>query len=137
MVGTKVARKHTSTWRDVEPRPHLIPVGQGRSGYTMLWRLATRTVKGDRLLLGIAGAYSAFGLIGSECNGIFLLNETQGTVVLDEHAKVDSGFYGAAPSQLEEYRRLLLLSPDDFLQWARQHPRCRERSFLPAPRRTD
>lgn len=46
--------------------------------------LRRRTVGGIDYLVGIAGAYNAFGLIGSEHNGIFVLDDTNKNVILDQ-----------------------------------------------------
>ena len=127
----KTTRRSSPRWTLVEGVTG-IPVGEG-SGYVRIHRLARRTIRGENLLLGIAGAFSAYGLVGSEHNGIFLLNESKGEVVLDRDTEVGSGFYGAAPSQLRQYERLQSLGPDDFLRWALEHPRCRGDHTLPAP----
>ena len=121
--------KRSTRWAPV-PDVRRIPVGQG-CGYTMIHRLVRREVRGEVLLLGIAGAYDAFGLIGSEANGLFLLNETRSHVVFDEHGKVGSGYYGAAPSQLREFDFAQALGPDEFLDWARGNARFRGAHTLP------
>ncbi len=45
--------------------------------------LRRRTVGGIDYIIGIAGAYNAFGLIGSEHNGIFVLDDTNGNFIGD------------------------------------------------------
>jgi len=57
-------------------------------------------------VIGIAGAYNAFGLIGSEHNGIFVLNDTNKTVVLDRHCPIASGYCGPSQSQWDEFARI-------------------------------
>ena len=125
--GTTI--KRSTRWTIVQG-VRRIPVGQG-CGYTMIHRLARREIRGEVLILGIAGAYDAFGLIGSEANGLFLLNETRGEVVFDEHLKASSGYYGASPSQLREFDRAQIMGPDEFLEWARSNPRCRGDHTVP------
>jgi hypothetical protein len=93
-----------------DPRPGLIEKKAGRQVF----------------ILGFACAYNALGLIGSECNGIFVLNKTKRDVVLDEHMKIDSGFHGPRPQHIAELRRVCALPPKDFLGWIKAHPRARE-----------
>jgi hypothetical protein len=42
-------------------------------------------------------AYNAFGLIGSECNGIVVFDDVNKRVVCDEICKISSGWNGASP----------------------------------------
>lgn len=53
------------------------------------------------------GAYDAFGLIGSECNGICILNEDEKNVVTDGILPVDSGYFGPAKIQLDLFDKLV------------------------------
>lgn len=127
--GATVKQRSTRGWTLIQG-VRRIPVGRG-SGYAMIHRLARREVRGEMMLIGIAGAYDALGLIATEANGIFVLNETRQEVVLDEHAKASSGYYGASPSQLREYELATSLSPVEFIRWARANPRCRGAHTLP------
>lgn len=76
-------------------------------------------------LVGIATAYNAFGLIGTEHNGIFILDDTNRTVVMDRHAEGSAGGFGPYRSQIEERDRLLALSDKDFLAFILANPRFR------------
>lgn len=58
-----------------------------------------------RLLL--YGAYDAFGLIGSEYNGICVLNEDEMNVVTDNMLNVDSGYFGPAKIQIELFDKII------------------------------
>ena len=49
------------------------------------------------------GAFNAMGLIGSECNGILVLNENKVDVVADEIGKEASGYYGPSQNQVEMF----------------------------------
>lgn len=77
-------------------------------------------------VVGFATAYNALGLIGSEKNGIFVLNETKRDVVLDEHLRIDTGWFGPQPPHLAELKRLKALPAPAFLAWIKSHPRARE-----------
>lgn len=60
----------------------------------------TRQFKdGPKLRFIMYRAYNAMGLIGSECNGIVVLNEDKMNVVADEIAKADSGY--SMPTQVQ------------------------------------
>lgn len=75
--------------------------------------------------VGIAGAYNAFGLIGSECNGLFILDEDLRRVVLDEHGREGSGYNGPSTTQWVELARVCSLSWDDFRAFVNGHKRAR------------
>lgn len=72
------------------------------------------------------GAYNAMGLIGSEKNGIAILDETLMRVVLDEHCREDSGYYGPTENQVAEFNKIVNLEQDDFIEFVNNHPRTRE-----------
>lgn len=72
------------------------------------------------------GAYNALGLIGSEKNGIAILDETLMQVVLDEHCCESSGYYGPSKEQVDEFNRIANLSESEFVEFVNSHPRTRE-----------
>jgi hypothetical protein len=81
---------------------------------------------GDRhFTLLISGAYNAMGLIGSEYNGIVVLDDDHLQVVLDQHMKADSGYYGPTNKQIDEWERILKMNYDEFIKLCREHPRTR------------
>ncbi|MDE2096220.1 MAG: hypothetical protein KGL39_03175 [Patescibacteria group bacterium] len=81
---------------------------------------------GDRTyILGFACAYNAFGLIGPEKNGVFILDETKKAVVLDEHMRIDTGYFGRKPDHTAEIARLYALPDAAFLTFIKEHPRAR------------
>lgn len=59
-------------------------------------------------------AYNAFGLIGSECNGIAILNENEKSVITDEIAKQSSGYFGPSKEQEAEFARIMACSEAEF-----------------------
>lgn len=88
--------------------------------------LQRRTVRGTDYIIGIAGAYNAFGLIGSEYNGLFVLDDTNKQVVLDRHAPTSSGYNGPSISQWAELEAVVkVMDDDDFLKFITTHPRSR------------
>lgn len=87
--------------------------------------ITRRTIKGTEYVIGIAGAYDAFGLIGSEHNGIFVLNDTDKCVVLDRHEPTSSGYSGPSAGQRAEFDRIRKLSAKAFIDFIHSHPRSR------------
>lgn len=73
----------------------------------------------------VYGAFNAMGLIGSEGNGIAIFEITRGYVVLDEHCKTSSGWYGPTRTQLEEFNRIAGLEWEDFRAFVSGHKRSR------------
>ncbi len=83
--------------------------------------------------IGISTALNAFGLIGTEYNGVFIVDDTNRNVVLDNHARGESGGFGPYPVQLAERDRILALSPADFIAFIKDHPNTRPYCYLPEP----
>ncbi len=87
--------------------------------------LRRRTVGGIEYAVGIAGAYDAFGLIGSEHNGIFVLDDTNRQVVLDQDTCEGSGYNGPSQRQWDALKRVMQLPDADFVKFITTHPRSR------------
>ena len=84
-----------------------------------------RIISGVTYKVGIATALNAFGLIGTEYNGIFVLDDTHKAVVLDNHLIGAAGGFGPYGNQKAEFDRLLALPDADFLAFIRSHPNTR------------
>lgn len=84
-----------------------------------------RTVAGIDYIVGIAGAYNAFGLIGSEHNGIFVLDDTNKSVVFDRDTEISSGYHGPSQSQWDRLKELMTCSEDDFINELSTNARSR------------
>lgn len=54
----------------------------------------------------VYGALDAYGLIGPEKNGVAVLDEDSPSVVCDELARADSGYFGPSREQLELFQRM-------------------------------
>lgn len=81
---------------------------------------------GDRkFLVLIAGAYDALGLIGSEHNGIAVLDVDNENVVLDRHMPIGSGATGPSLGQRREMARIMDMDWKTFTAFIRSHPRYR------------
>jgi hypothetical protein len=78
-----------------------------------------------RFRLVLYGAYDALGLIGSECNGILVLDEREMRVTCDEIACIGTGWMGPSPKQQSELDRLLAMSDSEFAEFINGHPRRR------------
>jgi hypothetical protein len=84
-----------------------------------------RTVNGVDYLIGIAGAYNAFGLIGSEHNGIFVLDDTNKRVVLDRDTEISSGYHGPSQAQWDRLKEFMTCAPKAFNNLISNHERSR------------
>lgn len=71
-------------------------------------------------------AYNAQGLIGSESNGIAVLDEDAQRVVVDEIARQTSGYFGVSAQQKAEWTRLTDLSWPAFRKFVNSQPRLRK-----------
>lgn len=102
-------------------------VGGPRLGqYVGIRRQFTRQIGPTVFIIAIYGAYDVFGMIGSERNGIVILNDTKKQVVADHIAPIDSGFYGETAAQIAEYTALRdTVSGAKFLERIAQYPRFR------------
>lgn len=87
--------------------------------------LRRRSVGGVDYLIGIAGAYNAFGLIGSEHNGIFVLDDTNKAVVLDRDTEISSGYHGPSQAQWERLKHFCTCDEADFVDLIHNHERSR------------
>jgi len=84
------------------------------------------SVRADgRFRLVLYGAYNARGLIGSECNGVAVLDEVERAVVADEVAREGTGWGGPSARQRLEFDRLLALDDAAFRAEISAHPRAR------------
>lgn len=73
-----------------------------------------RKVNGITYIVGIAGAYDALGLIGSEHNGVFVLDDTNKRVVFDRDTPQSSGYHGPSKAQWDRLKELMTCSPKAF-----------------------
>lgn len=87
--------------------------------------IARREIDGTEYVIIIAGAYNAFGLIGSEHNGIAVLDDTAKRVVLDRHVPQSSGYSGPSKAQWDEFEHLLARDDASFLDFISTNPRSR------------
>ena len=82
-------------------------------------------IGGKTYVIGIAGALDAFGLIGPEHNGIFILDDDEKRVVLDRHCEIASGYFGPSKEQWAEFKRIAELPLTAFRNFCRNNPRYR------------
>ena len=82
-------------------------------------------IGGTTYVIGIAGAYDAFGLIGPEHNGLFVLDDDAKRVVLDRHMPIASGYHGPSAEQWAEFKRVAKMPAAQFKAFCRNHPRFR------------
>ena len=60
------------------------------------------------------GAYNACGLIGSELNGICVLNEDEKNVVSDGICPVSSGYFGPSGYQVDLFNKIVRMPSKRF-----------------------
>lgn len=87
--------------------------------------LERRKCEGRDLIIGIASAYNAFGLIGPEHNGIFILDDTGKSVVLDRFAEQSSGYYGPSELQIAARAKLMAMTDAELMTFIRGNPNYR------------
>ena len=80
---------------------------------------------GRSFRIAIYGAYDAYGLIGSEKNGILILDENKMQVLCDEICIADSGWFGATAQQRCAYHQLKMMKWKSFQQFINEHKRSR------------
>lgn len=78
-----------------------------------------------RYIVGIADAYNAFGLIGPEHNGVFVLDDEDKCVVCDQIDKQSSGYFGPSDTQKIMLETLSKRSEEKLLEFCRTHGRYR------------
>lgn len=76
--------------------------------------------------VALYNAYNAHGLIGSEHNGIVILDQNRFCVVLDRHCEQASGYNGPSRKQVEEWERIIKMSWEDFKIFVNTNSRTRE-----------
>lgn len=101
-------------------KPDLTPRNRiGRYLYADGW-LAKMTFEGGReFSIVIAGAYDA-GIIGSEHNGIAILDENNGRVLADQILQQSSGWYGPSEAQIAEFDRVRTMDWPAFTGYLRE-----------------
>lgn len=73
------------------------------------------------------GAYNAFGLIGTEMNGIAVLDEENKRVLCDGIAQADTGYFGPTTDQVDTFIDLLSMDYAQFKDFINSNPRSRYR----------
>jgi hypothetical protein len=74
----------------------------------------------------MAGAYDAGGLVGPEHNGLVVIDADNASIVLDQHKKESTGYYGPSAAQKAEFVRVCALTDwKSFTDFVRQNRRYR------------
>lgn len=71
-------------------------------------------------------AYNAYGLIGSEFNGIAIADDDARELICDGINCQDTGYFGVSQSQLDEFERIVSLSWKQFRDFVNSQPNLRE-----------
>ena len=81
---------------------------------------------GDRKFrIVVYAGYNAFGLIGSEKNGVGVLDEDRRNVLLDDEARISSGYFGASEAQKKRFDEIVAMPWETFKAWVNEHPNRR------------
>ena len=83
------------------------------------------TLNGRTFIILTYQAYNALGLIGSECNGICILDEDNRRVICDEIEKEGTGWCGVSRKQWDKAHELLDMDWQTFQAFVNNHPRAR------------
>jgi hypothetical protein len=67
-----------------------------------------------RYRIALYGAFNAYGLIGSEHNGIAVFDDEDKRVVADQLFQADSGYFGPSWDQQKGFDTLMKCSPKEF-----------------------
>lgn len=73
----------------------------------------------------VYGAYNAMGLIGSEHNGIAILDEDNRTVLCDRITEESSGYFGPSKNQLESFDNFAAMPWGEFKDFINSNSRTR------------
>lgn len=85
----------------------------------------TRSDNGGTYRFIVYGAYNAYGLIGSEMNGIAVLDENKKSVLCDLIAREDSGYFGPSENQLKTLVDLVSMPFNKFREFINNNPHSR------------
>jgi hypothetical protein len=86
--------------------------------------LAKKTFGERSFTVLVASAYNA-GIIGPECNGLVVLDDNHRAVLLDEHLKESTGYFGASARQQDEFKRVMAMEWPEFADFVRSNKRYR------------
>lgn len=86
---------------------------------------ATREQEGGRFRIIVYGAHNAYGLIGSEQNGIAVLDNERRAVLLDMECCESSGYYGPSKKQEERLREIVEMPQVEFKRFVNLHSHAR------------
>jgi hypothetical protein len=107
----------------------LVPDGGKVGPYESVYGDSLRNYNGElgRFRVFMSGAYNAYGLIGSECNGIVVLDNKEMRVLCDQIRRSDHSAYGQPPGvTLKEMHKAMLEWPDaTFCDFINGHARAR------------
>jgi hypothetical protein len=86
--------------------------------------IAEKTFGSRKFTMLIASA-TAGGVINSKSNGIVILDNDYGHVVLDGHEPIENGLTGPVKAQFDAFKTIYQMDWDDFSHFVATHPNCR------------
>jgi hypothetical protein len=96
---------------ELHSRPSFSPLSFLSAAYQI------RFENGRTFTVGIAGAYNAMGLIGTEANGVFVCDDDSERVVVTGVARAASGYQTPTKDQLAILDGLLVMPWGVFKNW--------------------
>ena len=94
--------------------------------YSFVSRDTVRTVGTQQFRIVVYGAYNALGLVGSESNGVAVLQEEPPAVIADEIGCESSGYSGPSAAQLAIFEELRTCDATVFRAAVNTAPRLRK-----------
>lgn len=85
--------------------------------YVGVQRDTTIKKGGTQYRILLYGAKDVFGLIGSEHNGIAILNEDAKDVVADRIGCINTGYFGAPVSQVDLWKQIVAMPARAFKEF--------------------
>lgn len=70
-------------------------------------------------------AYNALGLIGTEHNGVAVLDADERDILMSTHCNTSSGYFGPTQIQIDEWDRVCRMTYVELKAFVNSHPRRR------------
>jgi hypothetical protein len=82
--------------------------------------------KGKVYTVVIHGGYNALGLFGSECNGIGVIDETSCSVLVADHGRQPTGYFGPLQRQIDEWNLVCSFNYEQLREFVNSNPQARK-----------
>ena len=103
----------------------MIDLSSKEGQYAGVSMTTDRNFKAGTFRVVLYGALCAYGLYGSEHNGIAILDMDRVHVLLDDHAREDTGCFGPSASQIKAFGTIVKMEWKEFRTFCNSHERSR------------